>query len=122
MTAHKNISSIASYMFFGFFLAASNAALADPVILSCQGPGWPPFTINLDLTNKTVTRPAAGTSNPFPIQVDDNTISWDENPGFWMKFQLDRVTLLLRGFGNNESGTPNGNRVIVQCQKAEKQL
>lgn len=122
MTAHKNIPSIAGYMFFGFFLAASSAALADPVILSCQGSGWPPFAITLDMTNKTVTFPATGTSNPFSIQVADNTIIWDENPSFWMKFQLDRVTLFLQGFGNDSSGASNGNHMSAQCQKAEKQL
>lgn len=122
MTARKNLSRIAGSMFFGSLLALSAPALADPVILSCQGPGWPPFAITLDMNNKTVTFPATGTSNPFPVQVADNTISWNENPSFWMRFQFDRVTLLLRGVGNNESGTSNGNRVIVQCQKAEKQL
>lgn len=98
-------------------------AFAQTVILSCQPSGFPtPFTVTLDMTNKTATRPASGSTKPHPIQVSDDMISWDENPDFWMKFQLDRVTLFLQGFGNDAAGASNGNRSDAQCHKGEKQL
>jgi hypothetical protein len=98
-------------------------ASAQTVILSCQPSGFPePFTVTVDLTHMTVSRPASGSSKSHPIQVSDTMISWDENPDFWMKFQLDRVTLYLQGVGNDASGTVNGNRSNSQCRKSEKQL
>jgi len=50
--------------------------------------------------------PNLGTSNPFPIQTSNDAISWDTNPTYWMKFELNRVTLLLNGQG---TGTLTGN-------------
>jgi hypothetical protein len=97
----------------------ASPAFAQTVILSCQGPATPPFVITLDMTNNTATVPNSGTSNPFPIQVTDSTISWDENPTFWMRFSLDRVTGLLSGYG---TGTYSWAKSTSQCQKSEKKF
>ena len=100
-------------------IGAVQSASAATVLLSCQGSSGPSFVIKLDMDNKTVIDSRYDKEKPYPILITDDEISWDDNPNWWFRFTLSRVTLNLHQMGTGNAGGFDAN---FQCHKSDKQF